>query len=307
MGVIRRYSNLTQPTALAVGVSGSATTLRVEGLPGSYPDTPFCLKVGDAELVLVTNKTLLGSGQWDLTVERGFDGTSAVPHAIGNAVRHVAIADDFEGRWQDTIVARPWGVYDDEFDDEALAPAWTQVAGTGTSQWTEQNGVLSWSGASQSSASIRYLLKNAATITPLVYVQTAVRMMHERSNYLIVGPVLSAGTTTTSQSVWASVQMNGDGTKYFYLRTGTPSAMGGVSLSRSLNEASTSGVLHIRVRWVAPNTFDYSISPDGVSWTKFGAGTVDVAFTPTHIGVGCSTWGTSGVGIATFEYLRVGS
>jgi hypothetical protein len=93
MAINRYYSAIAQDTALASAASNSATSLVVgatTGFPGSYP---FVLAVdygmSSEELVSVTAAAGL-----TLTVTRGFNGTTAVSHAVGAIVRHVIVAQD---------------------------------------------------------------------------------------------------------------------------------------------------------------------------------------------------------------------
>lgn len=92
---VRNYSSTAQPTTLTSGISNSATTISVAATTG-FPTAPFVLAldfdvVGVEELVEVT-----GVAGTDLTVTRGFDGTTAVSHLSGAIVRHVICGQDLE-------------------------------------------------------------------------------------------------------------------------------------------------------------------------------------------------------------------
>ena len=89
----RYYSATAQDTTLTSSATNSATTMVVGatvGYPGSFP---FVLAVdyntSAEELVLVTNISGL-----TLTVQRGFNGTTAQAHNSGAVVRHVITAQD---------------------------------------------------------------------------------------------------------------------------------------------------------------------------------------------------------------------
>ncbi|MEW1547522.1 H-type lectin domain-containing protein [Streptomyces tsukubensis] len=87
------YSNISQQTQLAGGISAGATTIQVSATTGFPPGFPYVLAVdyGAAaeELVLVTN-----AAGAVLTVTRGFGGTSGQDHGLGAVVRHVVNAVD---------------------------------------------------------------------------------------------------------------------------------------------------------------------------------------------------------------------
>lgn len=87
------YSNLAVQTALSGSVSAGATAMNVGDATGFPTSFPYVLSVdmgADAEeLVKVTN----ASGT-NLTVERGFGGTSAQSHSVGAVVAHVYNAQD---------------------------------------------------------------------------------------------------------------------------------------------------------------------------------------------------------------------
>lgn len=87
------YSNVALPTTLSGSISSGATTITVgatTGFPGSFPYTlALDYGAGTEELVQVTAAAGL-----NLTVTRGFSGTSAQSHSLGAAVRHVYHAGD---------------------------------------------------------------------------------------------------------------------------------------------------------------------------------------------------------------------
>jgi hypothetical protein len=89
----RFYSSVAQPTTLSAACTEVAGTIQVSATTG-FPAAPFILAVdygaNQQELVLVT-----GVAGTTLTVTRGYDNTSAAPHSVGAAVRHVHSAIDF--------------------------------------------------------------------------------------------------------------------------------------------------------------------------------------------------------------------
>ena len=94
MPVNRYYSSTATDTTLSSAVTISGTTITVgavSGFPTSYPYTlALDFDTSSEELVSVT----AASGT-TLTVVRAADGTSAIAHAAGAQVKHVASARDY--------------------------------------------------------------------------------------------------------------------------------------------------------------------------------------------------------------------
>jgi len=88
----RYYSAIAQDTTLTSSITNTSTSM-VVGATVGYPSTPFVLAVdfnaASEELVLVT--AISGT---TLTITRGFNGSTAVSHNTGAAVRHVITAQD---------------------------------------------------------------------------------------------------------------------------------------------------------------------------------------------------------------------
>jgi hypothetical protein len=86
------YSNNAVSTTLTGSISSGATAISVGATTG-FPGTPFVLAVdygaATEELVVVT-----GVAGLNLTVTRGFGGTSAQSHSLGAVVRHTYNAQD---------------------------------------------------------------------------------------------------------------------------------------------------------------------------------------------------------------------
>lgn len=94
---LRNYSSTAAPTSLTSLVSastpGNTDTLNVAATAG-FPSVPFTIGVdrgtADEEAMLVTAVTAT-----TMTVERGYDGTSAVEHLSGAAVEHCVLREDY--------------------------------------------------------------------------------------------------------------------------------------------------------------------------------------------------------------------
>lgn len=90
-----QYSSVAVETALTGAVNAVATTLPVGATTGFPASTPYTLVLdagtASEELVSVT-----GVAGLNLTVTRGYDGTSATTHQAGAAVVHCHSAKDFK-------------------------------------------------------------------------------------------------------------------------------------------------------------------------------------------------------------------
>lgn len=87
------YSNTAQETTLSGSISAAATSITVAattGFPTSYPYV-LAIDYGAAAEELVSVSAAAGA---NLTVSRGFGGTSAQSHSLGATVRHVVNATD---------------------------------------------------------------------------------------------------------------------------------------------------------------------------------------------------------------------
>ena len=192
---------------------------------------------------------------------------------------------------------------DDEFDDETLAGTALTVSGSAT--WIERLDVLSVAYEDQSAADIAARLYALTPGSAPVTIETALRVLATNDNYYTVGLLFSDGVVAASNSVfnyWDSSE------PVFSLRSGTLGALssGTQTWDAPADNASLTALLYMRLIWTAANTFAAAYSNDGVSWTRFAlAATLTKTLTPTHFGVGVSSWGGSVKQVCTFEYLRV--
>lgn len=106
----RFYSSTALETTLTTSITPSTTVIQVAattGFPGSLPYT-LALDYGAASMELVE---VTGVAALSLTVTRAIDGTSAVSHNAGAAVRHVSSARDFtDSRTHEAAVSAAHGV-----------------------------------------------------------------------------------------------------------------------------------------------------------------------------------------------------
>lgn len=104
----RYYSSVASETQLTAGINETTTSILVSRLDG-YPTLyPYVVIVDDGttteEAMLVT----AASGT-TLTVQRGFDGTTAYAHTTGASVKHAATAIEFREANQYINTAKTWG------------------------------------------------------------------------------------------------------------------------------------------------------------------------------------------------------
>lgn len=93
MAANRNYSSVARQATLGSGISGSSTVVTVDQTTG-FPTTPFTLVIdpGRAQEEIVTVTAQVGL---NLTIARGQDGSTAVPHDAGATLRHMATARDY--------------------------------------------------------------------------------------------------------------------------------------------------------------------------------------------------------------------
>lgn len=104
---VRKFTNIAPATSLAGPLTGATTTFDVGTLTG-YPAVPFGARIAKGtateEVVLVTAKSGV-----TVTVTRGYDGTSAQAHSLGEAFEHVAVAADYND--SNTHILQTTGVH----------------------------------------------------------------------------------------------------------------------------------------------------------------------------------------------------
>lgn len=90
----RKYSSVAAVMQLTSSVDNSATSINIDTTLGLPATSPYTVVIdpgtGSEEILTVTNR----AGPV-LTVVRGEDGSTAVPHNIGATVRHMVTARDF--------------------------------------------------------------------------------------------------------------------------------------------------------------------------------------------------------------------
>lgn len=206
--------------------------------------------------------------------------------------------------WVGAVAPHPDG---DEFNDGVLDPAWTSVVPSGTMVVDEGADVLSVKVKGQTGEHAACLLKALpAGFGFGNYIETAMRAT-TMQNYVMFGLVFSDGVAATSNVVWQMPFLYTSSAPYamFSARRGAMNGSKTIFTDLSANHVGR-GVLYQRLTWVAADTWRFEWSVDGVSWTDFGQGNKTFALTPTHIGMGFSTWGGVQDSLVAAEYFRVG-
>lgn len=294
----RYYSNTAVTTFLNGGITDVATTLTVNSASG-YPIAPFTIRC-ESEIILVGVKT----GNVFSTLTRGFDDTTAVAHLTGSVIEHRVVADDFSFRRIDAVNDKTnINIASDHFDDNVKAAAWVEVTPTGTAVWTEGADVMSVKYKDQVANDLAGLMKDLGAISYPVVVTTAIRIMAV-PNYGMAGLVFSNGVTSTSPCIWAMTYFDANWGFIHSFRTGTFTNISSTIITER-RLALLGGWLYQRMIWRATNTWSLELSPDGVSWTDYGNGNETFALTPTHFGVGASSWGSAVDQISSFEFFNV--
>lgn len=89
----RNYSSIAQEAELTGGIGAGAGSFSVDSLSGWPASTPFTAVI-DPGLPSEEIVTVTAVGGLTLTVTRGEDGSTAVDHAAGSAVRHMVTGRD---------------------------------------------------------------------------------------------------------------------------------------------------------------------------------------------------------------------
>lgn len=199
----------------------------------------------------------------------------------------------------------------DEFDDDSLDGAWTRVDPSGASSRMDvtegDDGLHVRNNGSDSSAQLHALVRPLSPFGGSMAVGdaivTAFTLFARSANYHMCGVILSDGTTHGSgtQVAGISYAQFGDGTRCdSWSFTGFNSGTGDTGL---IGPASAGGLFYVRLVKLASNVWRTDFSNNGRLWIH-GPGTLTLSFTPTHVGILSSSWGTTTQGITSYEFLR---
>lgn len=294
---LRRYTSTATDTTPQSAITATSTSITPTNQSG-YPEAPFAIQIENEAIVVGE----VSGSNW-IGLERGFDGSVPVAHSTSATIQHVALGDDFRNRWLDTLTIRPWGTLDDEFDGDTMDSAWTAISPSGTSTWTQSNGVMSVWGENVSSEDMPSLVKSFPVLPPY-QVTTAIRMVGQQTSYHMAGLIFTDGVTSASNAVACFVYNSAtDGDWNFSFRAGTVTNISATS-SETFGLNHLGPQVHLRLTWRAINLFRAEISSDGVSWTTVDLSDVFTTFTPTHAGLTWSSWGAADPKVTTFDYFR---
>lgn len=90
----RFYSSVAERTALATGITDTASGLIVEAVTGWPSSTPYTLII-DADTINEEIVEVTARSGTNVTVTRGLDGSTAKSHDAGASVQHSVSARDF--------------------------------------------------------------------------------------------------------------------------------------------------------------------------------------------------------------------
>lgn len=187
---------------------------------------------------------------------------------------------------------------DDEFPGASLDGAWTKVEPTGTLTETVKRGLLSVKFVSQAVNDVSGIVRSITGLGSNYVIETVMRVYADTSNYHMRGLLFSDGTLTTSAVIW---QMLFNVTQD--LRSGTFTNINVDHSAPGTNLASyATGLLYMRLEWDTTLGVRQGFSSDGISW--FYGIYVTAPFTPTHAGIGWSTWGGGIERTASHDYFR---
>jgi hypothetical protein len=213
----------------------------------------------------------------------------------------------YPGTWLDALFTRPETAHadDDEFDDDIIDAAWTELVVTGTTVWSEKGSRLNAEFIDQASNDLSPILKSLGSLTSPVTIETAVTASAILTSFTQFGLVFADGVVAGSEAVAAKLQyptVSGQITQS--LLAGTLTNMT-VNVTTTLNSSGAGNMVYLRLIWSAANTWKYYWSFDGQVWVQHrtaGSRTM----TPTHFGLFVSTGNVTAFDrVAAFEYFRV--
>lgn len=192
---------------------------------------------------------------------------------------------------------------DEEFNDTIGG---TAVTPTGTATWTQDGHVLSVAFHDIDADDIASRLYALTPSSSPITIETACRLLSEDVDHSLVGLVFADGTASTSNVATLYYRNSNTSGPGFKQRSGTATALtsdeGGADIV-----VAGSGWVFMRLVWTAANTFDVSVSIDGITWDDFRMSSFSKTMTPTHFGVWVSNFHDTNAheSIGSFEYLRV--
>lgn len=195
---------------------------------------------------------------------------------------------------------------DDDFFGSDSSSDYTEVTASGTTTWTYgTNGVLSCKFTNQSNLDWGAALKALTPTSAPVTIETRVTPMILDDGFIAVGLGFANGVTTASTMQAIVLGAAGTGTLGRIAPTNGGTITNSDWVTHEILNTLVGGGVYMRLVWEGSNTFSWSVSPDGVSWTAFGDADVTPTLTPTHFGPFVTAYGNNINQAAAFDYLRV--
>jgi hypothetical protein len=285
-----------------VARDGSIFVCTVAGTPGTWVSVagsglPTGTTAGDLAVYNGTSWVRIGPGANDTVLTADSAQTEGVKWAAGGGGAGSTVPD-----WIADLAAPDSAHGDDQEFTGAIGG--TAVTPTGTVTWTQDEGLLSAAFDTQTAGDhCPRLYALTPTVAP-VTLTTRMRQMSRRVANPMAGLLFADGTTATSNAT--AIGLYHTTTGVILARwVGTLTNMTTTNLLTDLTYTVTNNWDYLRLIWSATNTFEYALSPDGVSWSDFADTGWSATLTPTHFGPFVSSWNRTETCLASFEYVRV--
>lgn len=195
---------------------------------------------------------------------------------------------------------------DDEFNDGAIAGAWSRVDHSGHSgyvTWKEEADSLSLllNNSADAAAELHaYLKSDAMSIGD--YIQCHIIGFGAGSDYPSAGLIIADGNTYGAgnqayHGYWLTNSVP------FTLVSGTWTGFDTRASFTSLSSTFFGLEMHLRLKYSAANTFEFYASIDGISWVL--TDTRAITMTPAYIGIAGTGYGSVVPFVFSFDYFRV--
>lgn len=198
----------------------------------------------------------------------------------------------------------------DEFDDGSIGGSWVAVYDTGGSgrlTWTEAEDQLIATNTggdtgNQFSALLLPLSGIGGSLATGDAFITCVSIGSNGANHAFSGLLFSDGTAFGSGNQLVATTHAGAASADHVLRTYTGFTTNSASAS-SISGVRIGTPWFLRLVYLGGTTFRRDVSEDGKSW-RIGATMSVASFTPTHVGVLSSSFGTATAHQLRYEFLR---
>jgi hypothetical protein len=264
---------------------------------------------GAPEIAWITVHT---SGATTATIQRAAESTAARDHLRDTPWIHAPTAADYSNASANDRAfikgANP-NALDDEFNTGVLDSSWVRVDAPSSAHltWTVAGDCLSaYHTGTDSAAQYHALVKPmGASFAIGNTIDTCISYCGPIQASPMCGVILTDGATNGS-----GIQIQGA----TWQQGTTTNPATGIRRSTGYNaETNNAGNItmgngryrvHLRLTWVAANSFRAWTSDNGVSWLPIVAATA-YTLTPTYVGLFLTSWGSTSDFIISYEYFRV--